>query len=129
MLTRLLVSAAGLCSTRLVNRIDGCSIMRCGYDTDTKLNVQNGCMQRFDWNTAQPYQPQTIGCHVKFQPSDVEKTRHEYWQCAACEQVIVGLRFECVNCVSYDLCERCERDHWESHANGHVFRIHERADT
>ena len=104
--------------------------MRCGYDTDTKANVQNGCMKRFDWNSAEPYKAQSIGSRVKIQTAGSgEKTRHEYWQCAVCDQSIVGLRFECVNCVSYTLCERCERDHWDAHGDGHFFRIHEKADT
>lgn len=117
-------------SYRVVNRIDGCSTMRCGYDADTKANVQYGCLQQFDWNKAERYKAQTIGSHVKIaQPGCAEKPRHPYWHCAVCAKEIVGLRFECVNCVSYTLCEQCERDHWDQHAEGHFFRIHQKADT
>ena len=113
-----------------MNRVALCGIMRCGFDTDTHANVQNGCMQRFDWNAAAPYQPRIVdGSRIVPVPQGA-KTRHEYWQCAACAAVVVGLRFECVNCVSFALCEDCEQDYCHTHAEGkHFFRIHKRADT
>ena len=114
-----------LCSDRLVNRISGCSSMTCGSDAHTRANVQNGCLRRFDWDAAKPYQPQQVGANVKFAPTFTQKVRHEYWHCAVCQKEVVGLRFECVNCASYTLCEQCESDHWNSHVKGHFFKIHQ----
>lgn len=117
--------------SRIVNKIDGCNAMRCGFDTDTKANLQQGCMQRFDWDSAEPYKAQHAGTNLerKTISSDQEKVHHKYWTCKICADDIFGLRFECVNCIDYTLCERCERDNWESHAPGHFFRIHESANT
>ena len=114
-----------LCSDRLVNRISGCSSMTCGSDAHTRTNVQNGCLQRFNWDKARSYEPQQVGANVKFAPAGEEKPRHKYWHCAVCQKEVVGLRFECVNCASYTLCEECESDNWNAHVKGHFFRIHQ----
>jgi len=109
---------------RIVERLAGCSIMRCGYDTDTRGNVQNGCQNRFDWDKARPYKPVEAGKQVKLVATPVEeKPLHEGWQCDECHQEIRGLRFECINCASYYICERCDNNDG-SHISGHIFRIH-----
>ncbi|KAI8866864.1 hypothetical protein GQ42DRAFT_127625 [Ramicandelaber brevisporus] len=33
---------------------------------------------------------------------------HRHVQCDMCQDQIVGIRFKCINCHDYDLCEKCE---------------------
>ena len=58
---------------RLVNKIAGCNAMRCGYDTDTRSNVQNGCLRAFDWNTAKSYKPVKVGVRVRQTPAPMQE--------------------------------------------------------
>lgn len=108
---------------RLVNKMDGCNAMRCGYDTDTKGNVQDGCRNKFDWTKAKPYTPVEVGANVTMiaVPQN-EKRCHRFWKCDACGEDIVGLRFSCVNCASFSICERCEAE-YSDHISGHFFQI------
>lgn len=111
---------------RVVERIEGCGVMRCGYDTDNGLNRQNGCGEKFDWNKAKPYQPVKIGQNIKKERLDAraKKFHHVGVRCEGCGSTDVrGLLFECVNCPSYILCENCEHDYTDQHDSGHVFAI------
>ena len=135
---------------RVVERTGGCSAMRCGYDTDTGYNKQNGCGQSFDWNKAKLYQPVEVGKHIKQQSycqptlssssnsnsdsnNNSSKFLHVGVMCDQCgssstgghHEGIRGLRFDCINCKSYTLCENCEMDHsGNNHYSGrHIFEI------
>jgi hypothetical protein len=112
---------------RLVNKLEGCNAMRCGFDTDTKGNVQTGCRSAFDWNKAKPYIPVEAGANVTITaiPQN-EKKSHPSWKCDECNKDIVGLRFSCVNCETYSICERCDADERIVHTPGHFFEIVER---
>ena len=132
---------------RLVNRILGCSAMRCGHDTDSfhqlspsqRNKVTGGCNQPFDWDKAKPYKPVKVGSHViKAQHwqrrggnvDDAKKPIHRHIQCDLCRTEITGLRLECLNCPSVNICEVCDRRCMFSssssspHKDGeHIFRI------
>jgi hypothetical protein len=108
---------------RLVNKLEGCDAMCCGQDAHGG-NLQHGCGHRFSWSAARPYRAVLPGAHLATAavPSD-DKRRHEHESCDHCRGDIVGLRFECVNCESFVLCERCEVD-VADHIKDHYFRIH-----
>jgi len=115
---------------RVAERIAGCAAMRCGHDTDTQKNKQNGCGKSFDWHKAKAYTPVLAGQHVKAPVSPsrgAEKTDHADW-CSNCGKDILGLRFECLHCKSFSLCENCDssRSDWSRppHPSSHIFRIH-----
>jgi len=40
-------------------------------------------------------------------------------KCEDCKQPVIGVRFKCANCESYDICEACEAKN--VHRNDHVF--------
>jgi len=110
--------------SRPIQKLDGCDSMVCGSDYHGG-NVQNGCGQRFQWSTSKPYKSQGIQGPVEenfkaVKPLPVSKVHHGEWlTCDNCNQNIVGLRFMCVHCASYNLCEDCEYkvDH------KHVFKV------
>ena len=55
--------------------------------------------------------------------------RHPFVSCGLCERVhIEGLRFTCLHCCCFDVCERCEIHLPGQHAAGHVFDIVARPD-
>ena len=47
---------------------------------------------------------------------------HKHVACAHCKaEPIVGIRYKCVNCPSYDLCEECEQQALVHHDRTHLF--------
>lgn len=113
---------------RLVQKIGGCNAMRCGYDTDTGGNKQDGCMKSFNWDDAPPYESVPARKHVIKHappPTNEKKKAHDQWKCDVCNEDICGLRFECINCASFFICEACDnnRNEWD-HTENHIFRIH-----
>uniref|UniRef100_A0A6B2L4W0 RBR-type E3 ubiquitin transferase n=1 Tax=Arcella intermedia TaxID=1963864 RepID=A0A6B2L4W0_9EUKA len=115
---------------RPIQKLEGCDSMVCGSDYHGG-NIQNGCGKRFNWSQSQPYKstglsgPKT----VEFQPppNPKQRTRHGDWiPCDNCKQQIVGLRFSCVHCRSFNLCENCEFK--VDHHKNHVFRIFEKTE-
>lgn len=114
---------------RIVERLPRtCGAMRCGHDTDTGLNRQHGCGVSFQWDKAKPYKPFTIGRDICYEVAKPEKEKfhHVGVKCDQCNEDGRGLRFECINCKSFNLCEQCEVNHSASHIVGHVFRLHKR---
>lgn len=111
---------------RIVEKIEGCDIMRCGYDTDNGRNRQNGCGKKFSWSKAQAYKPVKAGRNISYSAAapESQKYHHVGVQCDLCKEDVRGLRFECINCKTFTLCEKCEANHNETHTAGHVFRIH-----
>ncbi|KAL7555746.1 hypothetical protein ACA910_013057 [Epithemia clementina (nom. ined.)] len=97
---------------RLVERIDGCSIMYCGLDTDNKKqNLQAGCKKKFDWNTAQPYEPVTVGQNIQL-GAIRDGGQHSYYpmdgSCDFCGTSKGGkFWLECVHCPCFVICEKC----------------------
>jgi hypothetical protein len=116
---------------KVVEKMSGCNSMRCGYDTDTGLNRQNGCGAKFHWeDEAKPYQAVKVGQNLKKVGHDADgdgsnKFHHVDVRCDGCGSTDVrGLLFECVNCPSFTLCENCEHQHTDQHQSDHVFAIH-----
>jgi hypothetical protein len=109
---------------RPIQKLDGCDSMVCGSDYHGG-NVQNGCGQRFQWSTSKPYKSQGIAGPTEetlkaAKPIPLSKANHGEWlTCDNCQKSIVGLRFMCINCASFNLCEECEYkvDH------KHVFKV------
>eukprot|EP00750_Incisomonas_marina_P029500 INCI7186.4.p1 GENE.INCI7186.4~~INCI7186.4.p1 ORF type:complete len:576 (+),score=95.25 INCI7186.4:291-2018(+) len=64
---------------KVVHKVDGCDSMTCGRDADDKGggNKQNGCGQRFRWNTAPPYEP---GADTRFLPPSFEQALANFEQ-------------------------------------------------
>ncbi|OCK77743.1 hypothetical protein K432DRAFT_395346 [Lepidopterella palustris CBS 459.81] len=112
---------------RVVERIEGCDAMTCGQDKYGG-NVQSGCGREFRWANARPYAAETanmpnIEQFVAQAPQQAADFRHEFTRCDHCGvNDIVGLRFECLNCPSFDLCSKCEHN-GIGHDQRHVFRI------
>ena len=52
------------------------------------------------------------------------KVRHPFVACGICGEVhFAGLKFQCLNCPCYDVCERCEPQLLEQHDASHVYTI------
>jgi len=111
---------------RPIQKLDGCDSMVCGSDYHGG-NVQNGCGQRFAWSTSKQYKSQGLPSGPEEEklksnkpPLPVSKQHHGEWlNCDGCNKNIVGLRFMCIHCASFNLCEECEYkvDH------KHVFKV------
>eukprot|EP00931_Biecheleriopsis_adriatica_P048486 TRINITY_DN28008_c0_g1_i1.p1 TRINITY_DN28008_c0_g1~~TRINITY_DN28008_c0_g1_i1.p1 ORF type:complete len:769 (-),score=117.09 TRINITY_DN28008_c0_g1_i1:2-2308(-) len=116
--------------SRIVQKLEGCNAMRCGFDTDTRGNVQDGCGKSFDWTTAPPYRAQ-VGPAPQAAPLAEDfallqarsSVPHHQWRCDLCDEQICGLRFRCVHCPAFDCCVRCEKTLGETHPEDHVFEI------
>lgn len=116
---------------RAVEKLQGCDAMVCGTDAHGG-NRQNGCGQSFRWSTAAPYQsnnelPQAIADRNKLleglkAPEKQKEVRHGLFQCTLCNNPITGLRFCCINCEVYDLCQKCESGN-NGHPKTHAFQI------
>ena len=49
----------------------------------------------------------------------MESLIHNGIKCSLCQRFpIVGIRYKCLQCKSYDLCEECEKTHGMKH--GHL---------
>eukprot|EP00930_Biecheleria_cincta_P061670 TRINITY_DN4722_c0_g2_i1.p1 TRINITY_DN4722_c0_g2~~TRINITY_DN4722_c0_g2_i1.p1 ORF type:complete len:772 (-),score=100.61 TRINITY_DN4722_c0_g2_i1:1026-3341(-) len=116
--------------SRVVQKLEGCNAMRCGFDTDTRSNRQDGCGSAFDWTTAPPYRSQ-LGPSPKPAPLprdlaqlDAERNvPHGQWHCDLGSGRIRGLRFRCLHCPAFDCCSSCEVFVGEAHIPDHVFEL------
>jgi hypothetical protein len=45
---------------------------------------------------------------IKLRPEQTQPVVHQGVLCDLCNQTIVGIRFKCVTCNDFDLCEKCE---------------------
>jgi len=114
---------------RPVVKVDGCNTMVCGENTHGG-NRQPGCGHRFSWLSARPYRP-AVGAARPSGGSTLARAgavggrgvRHLFTQCRFCEKCIVGPRFRCLHCPSFDVCQKCEPRVSEEHEEGHVFEI------
>ena len=103
--------------------------MRCGTDYHGG-NFQLGCGSSFSWSTARRYQRQEAQAHplsqlaVEETISRARNTTHVDTACAFCHTTpIRGIRYECINCARFHVCEACEPCIAETHSDAHVFRV------
>lgn len=112
---------------RVVERIDGCDSMVCGENYHGG-DVQQGCGKGFQWDKAPPYEAEIpsqpkINEFLAKAPQQAQDYRHDE-SCDGCGEEIVGLRFSCLHCPSFNLCASCERVGTQpEHPKEHVFRI------
>ena len=99
--------------SKLVERIEGCDSMVCGrdYHGDKQLG---GCGGYFDWSMQPSLQPDdiepadTIGEQLNFTMPNYDlrfasaTAVPTQARCDQCYKQIVGTRFDCVRCASYD---------------------------
>ena len=97
--------------------------MKCGSNYHGG-DVQNGCGAGFSWTKAPPYVPARVALKDQTyniaQPNVMEKIVHQYYQCGVCAGEIKGVRFSCLNCPCFDVCEECDVKGNGLHSN-HVF--------
>jgi hypothetical protein len=100
--------------------------MKCGTDYHGG-NAQNGCGAVFNWSTAPAYVPVAVAVKQhEFkvpEPKAMELVKHDYYKCDECQNDITGLRFSCLNCKAYDVCEDCDMAGRSVHKRNHVFKI------
>uniref|UniRef100_A0A0G4HPU3 RBR-type E3 ubiquitin transferase n=1 Tax=Chromera velia CCMP2878 TaxID=1169474 RepID=A0A0G4HPU3_9ALVE len=118
--------------SRVVNRLDGCNTMRCGYDVDSGGNRQQGCGGQFNWEQAPRYVSDLpVNRDLESLISAREAGRVHNLQhdvpCSGCHsRPSIGLLFQCVQCPSFFVCELCDRRGLsERHGkdSGHFFRF------
>jgi hypothetical protein len=109
---------------RVIEKLSGCDMMVCGTDAHGG-NRQNGCGHSFRWSQAAPYTGTNTKHLDDITIDDVslrsDGTRHGAYHCDRCNNEVVGLRFACVNCPCYNLCEKCEPN--SDHNIEHIFHI------
>lgn len=110
---------------RAVEKLGGCDLMVCGRNYHGG-DVQNGCGQIFRWSQALPYAPSqvthlpSLGEFAAKAPQARGKD-HGPFACDSCHKSIQGIRFSCIHCAMFDLCEECEMR--VQHPSKHVFRL------
>jgi len=122
---------------RVVVRTEGCDSMICGKDYHGESKIIQGCGQNFYWTEAPEYQiPQpsenviTQLLEQAVQRSSRSNARNPFQHhipCRVCGNQITGLKFGCVLCPDFQVCEECEADQGHfmgNHPRDHVFRIY-----
>jgi len=111
--------------SRAINKIEGCDSMRCGTDYHGG-NAQNGCGHKFLWREAPHYQPKLNARNTPTlaiqSPDEITTIDNGPYTCEICDSPIKGLRFSCLYCKMYDVCEECEMHGLAIH-NNHIFKI------
>jgi len=115
---------------RIVQKIDGCDAMICGKNFHVVQgdNLQFGCQKAFNWRDTKPYVvvelnrfSLSVDDEVREAAGRMSQNKHGV-NCTVCSDEIVGLRFSCINCESFDICEKCEKFH---HSTIHMIPKHE----
>jgi len=110
---------------RTINKMEGCNSMKCGTDFHGG-NAQNGCGHSFTWTKAKMYKPRVTNRNTPSlsvnSPESISAIDNGPYTCEICDKTIKGLRFSCVNCNMYDVCEECEATGICIH-NNHSFKI------
>ncbi len=114
---------------RIIQKVDGCDLMVCGRNYHGG-NQQNGCGKPFEWSKAAPYVPVLPSMsEIKFTkvlPNMNNMVYHNKgYYCGICHSnEIKGIRFVCLNCPAFFLCEKCEHNRIKEHYGGkHVFKL------
>ncbi len=120
---------------RLITRIEGCNSMVCGRDYHNTNAAIHGCGTRFDWSTAPKYQAKlpkkpTYEFNRELPSMENQIKHNKKFECTFCklfgkpDSTITGIRFACINCNKFYLCEDCEYKYRDDHFDGnHIFRI------
>ena len=104
---------------RIIVRTAGCDHMKCGAaERSEDGRPIPGCGKDFSWAQAKPY----VADVSHFQQSVAKLNTNHLINCSVCQQTIVGLRFKCINCHSFDLCQNCEASR-NNHNAKHSFKI------
>ena len=56
-------------------------------------------------------------------PDIAREVVHEGVRCNRCGEIIKGLRFTCIHCPCYDMCEKCEAEGTLNHNKDHIWKI------
>lgn len=104
--------------------------MKCGSDAHGG-NEQDGCGKNFTWSSAPPYQARIESREMPTITAEEVRCRghntlHPFVDCCVCGsngKGIVGPRFRCIHCKSFDVCINCEKHLAELHEPGHVFEV------
>jgi hypothetical protein len=117
---------------RLIERLKGCDLMVCGRNYHGG-DQQDGCGHSFNITKAPKYKRKKAYERKVDDSQIVEKpqpeTKHEIIEgvslmCDVCRMDIVGPRFECIHCPSYNCCAGCEARLGDGiHPPTHVFRL------
>lgn len=109
---------------RIIIKVDGCDLMVCGRNYHGG-DVQDGCGSNFNWTKAVPYRSDMSRKAVKPMPvPDIAReVVHEGVRCNRCGEIIKGLRFTCIHCPCYDMCEKCEAEGTLNHNKDHIWKI------
>lgn len=109
---------------RIIVKVDGCDLMVCGRNYHGG-DVQDGCGASFNWSQAAPYRSKAKITKVAPipMPELAKEVVHEGVVCNKCGDEIKGLRFTCIHCPCYDLCEKCEAEGSLEHPKEHIWRI------
>ena len=114
---------------RLIEKLSGCDSMVCGRNYHGG-DVQDGCGASFLWSTAPGYKSNFDFSHFaavnanSIDESDKKygKLDHgEYCICDSCSKQIFGVRFKCIHCPCFNLCDECEPK--SLHNQQHVFNV------
>jgi len=114
---------------RPIEKVSGCDLMVCGRNYHGG-DVQDGCGENFNWNDAPVYKSELDVAHISsLDPSKIDDDDRkygaldhgEYILCEMCQNKIFGLRFKCIYCPYYNLCENCEPR--SDHSGNHIFDI------
>lgn len=116
--------------SRPIEKVSGCDSMVCGRNYHGG-DAQDGCGLNFDWNNAKPYKAVIDlsvfeGINLETIDDDdikgAKKSHADYLACDSCHSKITGLRFQCINCPSFYLCENCQ-NHGFYHEPKHAMAI------
>ena len=124
----------------VVEKIDGCNLMRCGRDTDDGGNQQNGCGERFQFDEAAPYVAHAGAVKLPTPPPELATANpsdgqalHAYANgepklCSLCDGVCSGAGplAECIHCPDFRACIKCQDglvSGTAEHPGKHVFKL------
>jgi hypothetical protein len=122
--------------SKIFTRVDGCDSMICGRNYHGG-DQQDGCGHSFNIKNAPRYKAKAIRdrkTDLKMLSKPKAETKHEIIDgvdltCDACSESIIGPRFECIHCPSFNCCTGCESKIGTTvnHSTNHVFKLHMRA--
>jgi len=74
----------------------------------------------YAFNSLSKYLKGKLPKHQITNPEHQNKPVHRGITCSFCEGAVIGIRYKCSSCVSFDLCEKCEKDFMTHHDPTHL---------